>query len=283
MHAELSSSAVNDNPQSAVEHFLAFYATLTRASTFADSLYHAAVTTPNELLDGGQTADEVIRISGEHRKHAESWVDAAIATDLSPFSLSDSVVAPPQPGGAPEAVALVSPHKSVAPRKFSSSSTADAVSQTKQRQSATAQKLRYPLLTRHPKEWVRGEIIAEAAAIGRALGREARWWFVGFVERFLDADGPRDRDMVTSMLSQMKRVNDWLDDVGGRRGDGGEGNGPMDDSGVPLETIERLRRKIYNYLLAHVDSATLAVGRGTGRHSSSSSSGGRKAGRGRGG
>lgn len=114
----------------------------------------------------------------------------------------------------------------------------------------------------------------EAAEMARGLKEETASWFLGFVERFLDADvaapAPWDRDRVAGMLSQLKRVNDWLDVVGQRRDGGedmtgvseGEVEATVETGSVPKETVERLRKKIYEYLLTHVESAAAALGGG---------------------
>jgi hypothetical protein len=76
------------------------------------------------------------------------------------------------------------------------------------------------------------------------------------------------------MLPQLKRVNDWLSEIGKPaemaphpppEADG-EAAAPTANggaaSGVPEETIERLRKKIYEYLLTNVDSAAAVLGGG---------------------
>lgn len=123
------------------------------------------------------------------------------------------------------------------------------------------------------KEWTRGrEAMEEAAEMARGMKEEITSWFLGFMERFLDADvataGLWDRDRVAGMLSQLKRVNDWLDVVGQRRDGGedvavaaeGEAEVTTETGSVPKETVERLRKKIYEYLLTHVESAAAALG-----------------------
>lgn len=57
-----------------------------------------------------------------------------------------------------------------------------------------------------------------------------------------------------AMLSQLKKVDDWLDEIGREREE--------EEGAVAAETIERLRRKIYDYLLTHVESAAAAFGGG---------------------
>ncbi|OEL23232.1 hypothetical protein BAE44_0015749 [Dichanthelium oligosanthes] len=77
-------------------------------------------------------------------------------------------------------------------------------------------------------------------AARRGLGEEMRAWFLGHVERLLDGD-------VAGTLGQLKRVNDWLDAVG---------------LGPESEAVERVRKKIYGYLLDHVESAVVALNGG---------------------
>ncbi|CAD6257213.1 unnamed protein product [Miscanthus lutarioriparius] len=89
-----------------------------------------------------------------------------------------------------------------------------------------------------------GEAGAEESwmeAARRALGEQMRAWFLGHVERLLDGD-------VAGTLGQLKRVNDWLDAA--------VGLGPESDA------VERVRKKIYGYLLDHVESAVVALNGG---------------------
>jgi len=57
---------------------------------------------------------------------------------------------------------------------------------------------------------------------------------------------------VAGMFSELKKVNDWLDDVL-----------ELDDC-VSAETVDRIRKKIYEYLLTHVEFAAVALGGGEG-------------------
>jgi len=134
-----------------------------------------------------------------------------------------------------------------------------------------------------PPEWERGGGAEERGELARRLGEESRGWFLGFVERFLDADvaaaAPWDRERAARMLPQLKRVNDWLGEIGKRseaptppqsEADGeatAASTAPVAANGgcgVPEETIERLRKKIYEYLLTNVDSAAAMLGGGGG-------------------
>jgi hypothetical protein len=57
---------------------------------------------------------------------------------------------------------------------------------------------------------------------------------------------------IAGILSQLKRVNDWLDQVGVVE------NAVLDAKLV--DTKARLKKKIYDYLLQHVESAASALG-----------------------
>uniref|UniRef100_A0A7I4A9H9 Uncharacterized protein n=1 Tax=Physcomitrium patens TaxID=3218 RepID=A0A7I4A9H9_PHYPA len=132
----------------------------------------------------------------------------------------------------------------------------------------TATPLAAPTPATPPPVWVRGKGVAETAALAKQVESEAQGWFLNFMEDALDVgfhvatSGSDDReDMygakvmsqqenshIATMLSQLKRVNDWLDQVG----DG------LDTK--LIDTKARLKRKIYDFLLQHVESAAAALG-----------------------
>lgn len=93
--------------------------------------------------------------------------------------------------------------------------------------------------------------------LANLLQVESRDWFLGFIEKFLDANvdasALSDKGQVAGMLSQIKRVNDWLDEIETTKENS---NG----CSIRTEMVGRLRRKIYRYLLTHVESAAVAIG-----------------------
>nr|CAD1819929.1 unnamed protein product [Ananas comosus var. bracteatus] len=239
VYAELRSSAREDAPQPAVEQFLSLHATLARASLIAESLSKAA---PGSLHPVAQ--EDALRVSSDQRRLAASWVHAALSTDLSAFTLyGPKPPAPPTSATAPAAVAAVA---------------IDSAARGMGRDGGGG-----------------------GAGAGAEGGDDG--WFVGFVERFLDADAAAavawDRDRVAGMLSQLKKVNDWLGGVGRSAGEAAteedeEEEEGGDGGGVPAETVERLRKKIYEYLLTHVESAAVALGGGGANQARPSSGGG---------
>ncbi|XP_077227231.1 GPI-anchored adhesin-like protein, putative (DUF936) [Tasmannia lanceolata] len=272
MYAEFSSSAKEDNPQPAVEQFLSLYASLSRASMVADSLSKAITAGSSSDHEDDPSAEE-LKISSEKHKHATSWVQAALATDLSSFTvfnkqnnsgsapMSALTRSPRTPSGNQPMVVLETGTKNTVSKTpitkaRPSISSKPAISTSTRRTGdslATGQKSRAP----PPPEWVRGNNLNEAADLAKSLRMESRDWFLGFVEKFLDvevdASALSDKSQIAGMLSQLKRVNDWLDEIGSGK-ENGEG------CLIPAKTIERLRKKIYEYLLTHVESAAVALG-----------------------
>ncbi|TVU03656.1 hypothetical protein EJB05_50844, partial [Eragrostis curvula] len=99
-----------------------------------------------------------------------------------------------------------------------------------------------PPLTRRPAAMAAGGEETWLEAARRGLGEEMRAWFLGHVERLLDGD-------VAGTLGQLKRVSDWLD----------HGVGML---GSESEAVDRVRKKIYGFLLDHVESAVVALNGG---------------------
>jgi len=127
-------------------------------------------------------------------------------------------------------------------------------------------------------EWVKGNGLDEAADLARQLQSQSQSWFLKFIEGYLDngshvaggtengADSTgaktgtqQDNSQIAAMLAQIKKVNDWLDEINPEKGP----NSDDDEGSIDPEladTLVRLRRKIYEFLLQHVESAALALG-----------------------
>ncbi|KAK9288471.1 hypothetical protein L1049_016928 [Liquidambar formosana] len=273
-YSELSSSASEDNPQPTVEQFLTLHASLNNARLIADSL---SKTIPaGSSPDNEETpSEEALKVTSDRRKHAASWVHAALTTNLSPFSVfskdpSLNKISASTPAQSPKTTSGNQPMVVLE----NTTKIASAKAQTKPRQTviskifapgtprrigdgqAVSQKPRAP----PPSEWVRGNGLDEAVDLAEMLRIESQDWFLGFVERFLDADVDAstlsDNGQIAGMLTQLKSVNDWLDEIGSSKD---EGETPH----ISSETVDRLRKKIYEYLLTHVESAAAALGGGS--------------------
>ncbi|KAG8057422.1 hypothetical protein GUJ93_ZPchr0002g24444 [Zizania palustris] len=290
-YAEVSSTAEEQNPQPAVEQFLALHTALCRATVITDTLARSAasVSSPDRSAasDAGTvvsaTEEETAAVAAERRRRATSWVSAALATDLSAFGLYN-LKPVPVTISSPLAVLVVEesakPPAAAAANAVKSSPAKSRMSPAKGK-ARTGPGVTAGATTAPPAlpEWEKGVGAEERVELAKRLGEESRGWFLGFVERFLDADvaaaAPWDRERAARMLPQLKRVNDWLGEIG-KRGEAPPPPPPPDADGeaaattapangccaVPEETIERLRKKIYEYLLTNVDSAAAMIGGG---------------------
>ncbi|RWW57208.1 hypothetical protein BHE74_00036016 [Ensete ventricosum] len=147
-------------------------------------------------------------------KDAMLWVEAALATDLGVLHLiSKETECLPRP-----------PFPQVDPSRAASSANT----------------------------WTRGHGVSETVDLAKALRREMQVWFMKFVEEAMDVGfrllgDNADNNKVAAVLSQLKRINDWLDGVMGRTTEAAEE--------ALKEKIERLKRKIYGFVITHVGSA----------------------------
>ncbi|XP_021890345.1 uncharacterized protein LOC110808899 isoform X2 [Carica papaya] len=97
------------------------------------------------------------------------------------------------------------------------------------------------------KDTLSGESgLKEAANLAEKLLTVSCQWFFKYLESSLDKrfglSGREGSTDIASLLGQLKRVNSWLDDL--------VGSGMQAD-----EKIEGIRKKLYEFLLANVDSA----------------------------
>lgn len=258
-------SAKEDNPQPAVEQFLQLHARLSKANLIADSL---SKTLCHDSDNKETPSEEALKVASEGRKQASSWVNAALATNLSSFTvyskpgtLTQVSQQTPSPGsktntGNQPIIVLENSSKVTVPKANPKPrQNINSKSASVRKANDVGQSVR----SLPPIEWAKGDGLDEAAELSEKLRLESQDWFLGFVERFLDADvdtsSLSDNGQIAGMLSQLKSVNDWLDEIGSSK----EEEAPH----IPTETIDRIRKKIYEYLLTHVESAAAALGGST--------------------
>ncbi|KAL8491819.1 hypothetical protein ACS0TY_023434 [Phlomoides rotata] len=268
-YSELSSAAKEDNPQPAVEQFLHLHACLSKAHLVADSL---SKTVSLDSLDHEENpSEETLKITSDGRKQAGSWVNAALASNLASFTMySKPGTATPVPLSSPSktntisqpVVVLENSAKNTAPKVLSKDSKTRQTVNSKNasvgppRRSNDGGPIGQSI---RPIEWAKGDGLDEAVELSEMLRLHSQDWFLGFVERFLDTDvdssSLSDNGQIAGMLSQLKSVNDWLDEIGSNKDE--------ESPHISTETSDRIRKKIYEYLLTHVESAAAALGGST--------------------
>ncbi|CAK7322653.1 unnamed protein product [Dovyalis caffra] len=267
-YSELTSSAKEDNPQPAVEQFLALHASLNNSQLIAESLFKI-IPVGSSLDSNDNTSEEALKVTSDRRKHAACWVQAALSTNLSSFSIftKETTSAPSQ--GQKSTVSnqpvlvLENSSKNTSTKTqakarptVGSKLVATGAFRKPGENSAISQKVP----PQPPPEWIKGNGLDEAVDLAEMLRMESQDWFLGFVERFLDADvdisALSDNGQIAGILTQLKSVNDWLDEIGSNKDE-------AETPHVSSETVDRLRKKIYEYLLTHVESAAAALGGGS--------------------
>ncbi|XP_044464509.1 uncharacterized protein LOC123195021 [Mangifera indica] len=215
MFSQLSSTSKAGNPLPTIDRFFSIYTDVVKYTGIAES-----VTTRDN-------------ISTEQSKSTSLWVEAALATDLEIVSLLTALN-----NEAPSTLQKSfsnGKHLNLQNRLKGSSSTATATDS-------------------NIETWTRGHGMEETVQLGKNLQSEMQVWFVRFVEELLDAgfrvfgEGeingsvtlPMDCGSIAVVLSQLKRVNEWLDSEVSSKDD-------------TLSTkIEQLKRKIYGFVIQHV-------------------------------
>ncbi|KAL6223114.1 hypothetical protein ACLB2K_006504 [Fragaria x ananassa] len=246
-----------DNPQPAVEQFLALHANLNNARLVADSL--SKITPAGSSPDREETpSEEVLKVTSERRKQAATWVQAALATNLSSFAVyskESSSISVPASSQNQKNVSALQPILVL----DNSTKNGTTKSQGKVRQTVGSKVVASPGTPRRlgdgsamgqkPRvqplpEWIKGNGLYETVDLAEMLRLHSQDWFLKFVERFLDADvdtsALSDNGQISGMLTQLKSVNDWLDSIGSN-------TDAEEATAVSEETIDRLRKKIYEY------------------------------------
>lgn len=96
--------------------------------------------------------------------------------------------------------------------------------------------------------WTDIDGLKETAKFAVNLQYEMQMWFIGFVEESLDNKNAAKRSLdgssIAAVLSQLKQVNEWLDRVSSNQ----------ENQITTMDKIERLKRKIYGFVIHHVGS-----------------------------
>ncbi|KAK8535478.1 hypothetical protein V6N13_081604 [Hibiscus sabdariffa] len=162
-----------------------------------------------EILADSHKFDSEIP-STEYSKSSSLWVEAAVATDLEIVSL----------------LSLENNESLTALQRPKNQLKANSVPPQWQHNAAT---------------WSRGEGMEETVHFAMKLKSEMQMWFLGFIEESLKAlPMAMDCGSVAAILSQLKRVNDWLDRAVAN------GDKPL------VDKVGKLKRDIYGFVIHHV-------------------------------
>ncbi|KAK6248487.1 hypothetical protein QUC31_020052 [Theobroma cacao] len=220
MFSELSSKSKAGNPIPTIDQFLSIYDDVVKHTGIAKSI-------------AASHNSDTENASSKHSKSSSLWVEAALATDL-------------------EIVSLLTPQNNESPSALQRS-----LSKGRQSHHASAKNQLKATSLPHSEPnaamWTRGQGMKETVHFAMELKSEMQMWFLRFIEESLDAGFrvlgecgsgsktlPLDCGSIAAVLSQLKRVNDWLDRAVSN------GDGPL------VDKVEKLKRKIYGFVIQHV-------------------------------
>lgn len=203
----------------------------------------------SQIVNSIASEDNNIRFSSEQQDPISLWVEAALATNLDVVSLVKS-----QNNHE-------SPFKKSTPTRLSPGCTTKTglcfTVRNKFPFSVDVERyktVKFLLLFVSDNTvgiWTEVEGMKETAKFAVNVQSEMQMWFIGFVEESLEkknaAVRPLDGSSIAAVLSHLKQVNEWLDRV------------VLDQENqmttMPLtDRIERLKRKIYGFVIHHVGS-----------------------------
>ena len=206
------------NPLPTIERFMLMYDEVVKSTASTESI----VTNRSSVTPSNNTPTE-------HSKSISLWVEAALATDLEIVSLLtdqniESWTTQQKNSCKRQSLNIPSKNNTITSSSFPSDATG--------------------------RRWTRGFGMSETVELAMNLQLEMQMWFIRFVEVSLDAgfrvfgkgssDGGLDCGPLTAILSQLKRVNNWLDLVVAKHDE------------VLTGKIEQLKRKIYGFVIQHV-------------------------------
>lgn len=189
-------------------------------------------------------------------KNAALWVQAAVDTNLSKFCLFSKQ----QKGGVSNGEKYYCAIIENSPKKTESENLSPKDRKSPRNHGAETPNPNMkgqPSRPRHSisaaqntdvgrQVWSKGDRLKDAAALAEKLLSSSRMWFLNYLETNLDmAFGMQKGEgnpEIARLLGQLKRVNQWLDNSK-QEGDKAD------------ESIECLKKKLYGFLLDHVDSA----------------------------
>ncbi|KAL2461344.1 Plant protein of unknown function (DUF936) [Abeliophyllum distichum] len=258
MFAELCSSSQQDSTGPLVEQFLNLHGSMQKTALVINALIS---TRTSDAKDSNTCSLQCSPPKINHKsanKNASLWVQAAVGTGLSKFSLftneGEKCIAN---GENHHYVRVENTAKKSDEENHSPKNRKNPINHGSSRSASEVKGLPYRSRRSFPstegtsvgtEAWSQDSGLKDVANLADKLLSSSRVWFLNYLEGSLNngfgLKTKGDRSGIASLLGQLRSVNQWLDDA--------FKEGCRDD-----ERIERLKKKLYAFLLDHVDSALL--------------------------
>ncbi|GER49091.1 hypothetical protein STAS_26313 [Striga asiatica] len=239
MFAELCESSLNNSTCPLLEQFLNLHERMTKAAKVISFMRNIKTSNSDENNDFSSSQLSVPdKDCLTPFQKASLWVQAALQTDLSKFSLYTKA-----PGEKPNLLNSANCYYLATENNTTDKIVAREKS-SHNKSSKSALKLKGTANAEQVK-WSKGLGLRHADVLVQKLISSSRAWFLDYLENFLsNGFGVKNKDEASyvAVLGLLKRVNRWLDEA-------------FHGESSSEERIQRLRKKIYGFLLDHVDSA----------------------------
>ncbi|KAK8469296.1 hypothetical protein PHAVU_005G042800 [Phaseolus vulgaris] len=251
MYAELCKSCQTLSAGLLVKQFLELHLRLRRVLVLFDSLLAPF---PEPKPSNHSTLQCAIEDAGKvpSGMNTISWVQAAIGTNLSRFNLFENQAkSEVLKGEKCHYVVIENSPEDINTENATAQSKQNRVTQTSPLPNSTSKRLpsakRKHLATKNKdaakQDQSKETEIKVAASLAEKLLEASSEWFLKYLEESLRNEfGLKNEGNteIASLLGQLKQVNHWLDNlVGGDKVD---------------HRVEKLRKKLYRFLLEHVNS-----------------------------
>ncbi|KAL2478567.1 Plant protein of unknown function [Forsythia ovata] len=258
MFAELCDSSQQDSKGPLVEQFLNLHGSMQKAALVINALIS---TRTSDAKDSNKCSLQCSPPKISHKsanKNASLWVQAAVGTGLSKFSLftneGEKCIAN---GDNHHYVRLENTAKKNDEENHSPKNRKNPINHGSSRSGSEVKGL--PYRSRRSvsstegtsvgtEAWSQDSGLKDVANLADKLLSSSRVWFLNYLEGSLNnkfgLKTKGDSSGIASLLGQLRSVNQWLDDA-------------FKEGCRDNERIERLKKKLYAFLLDHVDSALL--------------------------
>uniref|UniRef100_A0ACD5W9R4 Uncharacterized protein n=1 Tax=Avena sativa TaxID=4498 RepID=A0ACD5W9R4_AVESA len=235
--SELCSLSMTSNPLPTVDCFLVVYEDTLKWKKIAESV-----------------ASNRAEQAEFWEKSSAHWVEAALATELEVLKLVNSAT-----GSIYQKKHSTEKEKPKAPSPSVIDPPPRTTSLPSKRASAKVVQHRVSPPVPAAAAWSKTPGMNETVELATALWSEMHVWFLRFVNEAMDvgfhlfedqnvvaaaARGGKQSGHITVVLSQFKRISDWLDGVG-----------KVAEEEATREGVERLKRKIYQFVISRMGSA----------------------------
>ncbi|KAI3860207.1 hypothetical protein MKX03_022513 [Papaver bracteatum] len=240
----------DEDPLPVVDKFLDFHKELANVRLISQSTAKLGphfTSSDTEPFSPG--SKEAVKLVYERKKRAASWIKAAVGSDL---YASPSPIKP-----ITHSLEVTKLAKRSSPTSHSKQKDACSVTKSGEIQVGLAAPTK-----ENSMDWVKGICLCASADLANSLQGECNKWFLTYIEKFLDEVMSQSTATVSDcqiagLMCQMKKVNEWLDLFSNKEGNPQKDGFAIEDD--EIESCRRIRNKIYNVLLKHVERSAFAL------------------------